>query len=194
MTDENPRRVMGDAAGAEAVATPNRSTIPRLPTLVEAALRYAEHEWRVFPCCAPNCQGHKGQPCEHPGKRPLVRSGFKSATTDPELIKLWWRRWPGANVGIATGRASGLIVIDIDGESGLKTLQALVAAHGPLPRTAIVRTARGWHLYFSLRPDGPRIRCSAGAGLDVRGDGGYVVAPPSIHLTGHIYQWWDHVG
>ena len=66
--------------------------------------------------------------------------------------------------------------------------------HEPLPRTAIVKTSRGWHLHFKLPAKCALIPCSTGDGLDVRADGGYVVAPPSRHLSGHVYQWCEHVG
>ena len=68
-------------------------------------------------------------------------------------------------------------------------MQALIAKHGALPRTAIVKTGRGWHLYFAMPAGCARIPCSTRDGLDVRADGGYVVAPPSVHLSGHIYTW-----
>ena len=92
-------------------------------------------------------------------------------------------------LGIRTG--AGLIVIDIDGANGLATLQSLLAQYGALPRTAIVKTARGWHCYFAMPSSCPPISCSAGDALDVRGDGGYCVAPPSRHASGHVYQWYE---
>ena len=127
-------------------------------------------------------------------RHPRVRGGFKVATTDARQIEEWWRKWPDANVGIATGAVSGIMVIDVDGEKGLAMLLALVAQHGALPPTAVVKTARGWHLYFLMPAGCQRIPCSSGDGLDVRADGGYVVAPPSRHASGHIYQWCEHVG
>ena len=160
------------------------------------ALAYAHRDWSVFPLhsirdgrctCGTDC-------CKNAGKHPRVKGGFKVATVDARQIETWWRKWPDANIGIATGAASKLIVIDIDGANGLEMLQSLVPQYGPLPRTAIVKTARGWHLYFAMPATCASIPCSTGKGLDVRGDGGYVVAPPSRHASGHIYQWCDHVG
>jgi hypothetical protein len=164
--------------------------------LLQSALQFSERKWCVFPLhsvqngrctCGRHC-------CTSPGKHPVLKGGFKVATTDSRRIEAWWRKFPDANLGIATGAVSGLIVIDIDGADGLETLQSLVAQHGALPRTAIVKTARGWHCYFAMPAGCPPIPCSTGNGLDVRGDGGYVVAPPSRHASGHVYRWCEHVG
>lgn len=166
-----------------------------IPNLSDAdksawALAYAKSGFAVFPLhsirvgrctCGHDCG-------KNAGKHPRVKSGFKVATTDVRQIEAWWRIMPDSNIGIATGKASGIVVIDIDGEQALAMLKAIVDQHGALPRTAIVKTARGWHLYFTMLA-GTTISCSTGAGLDVRGDGGYVVAPPSVHVTGHVYRW-----
>jgi hypothetical protein len=164
--------------------------------LMEAALQYARWGWHVFPLHSiRDGRCTCGQDCgKNAGKHPRVRGGFKSATTDTHQIEAWWCKWPDANIGIATGIVSGIIVIDIDGTAGLTTLRSLLAKHGPLPRTEVVKTARGWHLYFVLPASCAPIPCSADDGLDVRGDGGYVVAPPSRHASGHVYQWRRHVG
>jgi hypothetical protein len=82
------------------------------------------------------------------------------------------------------------MVVDTGGPEGLAALESLVAVHGPLPQTAHVKTSRGWHFYFSS-PETVKIPCSSRDGLDVRGDGGYVVAPPSVHKSGHIYTCYD---
>ena len=140
---------------------------------LEAALQYAGRGWKVFPL-------------KPRGKTPLVKGGFKAATTNPEQIAKWWGKWPQANVGIATGQASGLIVLDIDGQEGLLTIGRLLSLYGRLPNTAVVRTARGAHIYLK---GNLHCKCSSADGLDVRGDGGYVVAPPSVHETGIVYSW-----
>jgi Bifunctional DNA primase/polymerase, N-terminal/Primase C terminal 2 (PriCT-2)/Family of unknown function (DUF5906) len=139
--------------------------------MVDHALQYAGRSWRVFPL---------------QGKVPFKGTrGFKDATTDSATIEAWWGRRPDANVGIATG--NGLMVLDIDGAEGLAELQALVVQHGRLPRTLAVRTGNGIHLYFN----GEGVRSSARGNLHVRGEGGYVVAPPSLHPSGRRYQWVD---
>jgi len=115
------------------------------------------------------------------------------------LIGEWWRRSPGANVGIATGAASGLIVVDVDlPKGGRESLQALVAAGRQLAPTLTSHTGgRGLHLFYG-RPEGVAIPNAAGRlpglpealpGIDLRGDGGYVVVPPSTHASGRRYRW-----
>lgn len=144
--------------------------------LLEAALQYAGRGWHVFPC-------------KPRGKTPLVKGGFKAATVDTGQIEAWWRKWPTANVAIRTGLISDLVVIDVDGAKGLATLKALIAANETLPRTAMCTTGRGFHLYFNTYRDEGPVFCSSGDGLDVRGEGGYVIAPPSIHASGTPYAW-----
>jgi len=163
---------------------------------LEAALQYAGRGWAVFPLHSiKDSRCTCGQDCgKNACKHPRVKGGFKVATTDARQIEAWWQQWPNANIGIATGALSGLVVIDIDGASGLAALRVLVDRCGTLPRTAIVKTARGWHLYFAMPKTCVAIPSSSGDGLDVRGDGGFVVAPPSFHITGHVYEWCEHVG
>ena len=139
------------------------STDPRLA----AALDYAAAGLPVLPL---------------DGKIPRNRGGLTNASTDPAVIAEWWRRWPSANVGIRTGAECGLVVLDVDTpKGGAGTLAELERKHGKLPATARVLTGGGGeHIYF--RHPGRELRNSAGrlgAGLDTRGDGGYVVAPPS---------------
>lgn len=128
------------------------------------------------------------------GKKPLVR-WKDEATTDIEKISKWWQRWPNANIGIKTGPDSGIFVLDIDvgeGKVGLESLQALESKIGPLNPALIARTGGGGlHLFFAYPQDG-HVPNSAGRiapNIDVRGDGGYVVAPPSQHQSGKFYEW-----
>ncbi|KLL11840.1 bifunctional DNA primase/polymerase [Protofrankia coriariae] len=124
-------------------------------------------------------------------KFPLVRWATE-ATTDPETIIDWYTRWPAASVAVACG-PSGLIVIDVDGPAGAESWAALTAQHGEVA-TCTVTTGRdsgGRHLWF-LAGDGPSVRNSAGLlgpGLDVRGVGGMVLSPPSVHRSGRHYEW-----
>ena len=108
--------------------------------------------WPVFPLhSVQDGRCTCGRDCgKNAGKHPRVKGGFKAATTDARQIEAWWRKWPNANIGIATGAVSGIIVIDIDGAERTRNSAILVAQHGTLPRTAIVKTARGWHLYFAM--------------------------------------------
>lgn len=158
-------------------------------SLIDEALAMAARGWRVFPC-------------EVRGKRPLgslAPHGLNDATDDLEQVRAWWTTEPEANIGLATGRASGVVVIDLDGEAAEYAYGLLLTTHGnpgtaAAPDGAVVRTGSGWHLY--LAPGEADIRNSASRiaqGVDVRGDGGYVVAPPSIHPSGRVYVWRDEV-
>jgi putative DNA primase/helicase len=132
-----------------------------------------------------HCSCTAGLDCAHPGKHPRTPNGVKDATTDRKTIKAWWNRWPDANIGIATGRWSNIFVLDVDGDVGKTSLKELKAKHGRLPKTVTVRTGKGRHLYF--RCGDARVGNSVGhlgKSIDVRGDGGYVVAAGSIHVSG----------
>ncbi len=123
-------------------------------------------------------------------KKPLSPNGFKDATTHPEQIARWWTTWPDANIGMPTGSASGVFVLDVDGADGAA---ALAANFPPLPPTVTVETGKGLHYWFRM-PDGDPLGNSArrlGPQLDSRGDGGYIVIPPSVHPSGHVYRWAD---
>jgi len=129
-------------------------------------------------------------PCQPRGKEPACDTGLHAATTDVERINRWWHAFPDLNIGIATGTASGIFVLDIDGEDGEGSLLKLETEHGALPATVEAITGKGRHCYF--RTGKHKIWNSVGQlgiGLDVRGDGGYVVAPPSIHPSGRPYAW-----
>lgn len=163
--------------------------------VLEAALTLAGFGWCVFP--VHSIEGGRcscGQECTKPAKHPRTRNGFKDATTDERRIRRWWTRLPSANLGVATGAVSGLAVLDVDPDhGGDASLEALIARHGDLPQTLIAHTGGGGrHLYFRHPGEGRKVKCSTGElapGLDVRGDGGYVVAPPSVHETGRQYGW-----
>jgi KaiC/GvpD/RAD55 family RecA-like ATPase len=137
-------------------------------------------------------------PCESPGKHPRTTNGLKGGTTEPDKISRWWRSWPYANIGIVTGPQSGLCVLDVDGEEGMQSLAKWDKQHSIPPTLRVVTGTKdangkpqGFHLYFRL-PSGWSLRNSAGRlgnGLDVRCDGGYVVAPPSRHTSGLHYKW-----
>ncbi len=135
-------------------------------TAAEQAKRYAKRGWPVFPCN---------------GKVPVTAHGLKDATTDRDQIEAMWRGRPDASVAICTGFGSGLVVLDVDGEEGSEALRQLEREHEELPQTrSVVTPSRGQHFYFQY--PGGLIGNSVGklgAGLDVRSDGGYVIAPPS---------------
>jgi hypothetical protein len=142
------------------------------------ALSYAARGLAVFPL-------------RERSKIPATEHGCKDATTALDMIAAWWTAHPRANVGVATGEASNLAVIDIDGAQGERSLAELsIEADELIPDTWMSVTGRGCHLWF--RHDGAPTRNSAGKlgkGLDVRSDGGYVVAPPSVHPGGTVYTF-----
>ena len=161
--------------------------------MLRQALEYAKRGWAVFTVwrCYPDgtCRCPKGQECDRPGKHPRPRYGHNAATTDTTQIRGW--KWETANIGIATGATSGLVVLDIDSlKGGEASMNKLIDRLGRLPKTLKVRTGHGWHLYFE-HPGG-RLKTIADAiapGVDIRADGGYVVAPPSQHHSGRAYEW-----
>jgi replicative DNA helicase len=145
---------------------------------LDLALKYADRGWQVFPCLPRD-------------KKPLVRWA-DMATTETNMLMGWWDTTPNANIGIACGKRSGIIVLDVDaGHDGYESLADLIAEHGKLPETPVCKTGSGGEHIFFKHP-GIEIRNSAGKlgkGLDLRGDGGYVVASPSIHPNGNRYEW-----
>jgi Bifunctional DNA primase/polymerase, N-terminal len=133
-------------------------------------------------CRDPGC----GQPAKHP-LGGLVPHGVKDATTNRARILAWWTRHPQANIGLATGHTFD--VLDVDGRAGTHAIRALAATHGLRSSGPLARTGGGgWHFY--LAPTGLGNVPPAGLEhVDWRGRGGYVVAPPSRHTSGHPYQW-----
>jgi hypothetical protein len=147
-------------------------------TVVSAALDYAARGFAVFPCLPRT-------------KKPPWTGGFYRATTNPATIRRWWLARPDYNIGIATGVASGVWVLDVDGDAGATSLADLEAAHGPLPDTLISIASSGCHLWFCYTCPIPSSADRIGRGIDVRGDGGYMLAPPSVHPDGPVYRWMN---
>jgi hypothetical protein len=144
-----------------------------------AALDYVARGWSVIPV-------------EPRGKRPLVAwLELQQHRAGRSAIETWFRHWPDANVGIVTGRVSGIVVIDVDVQhGGFESLAALEGEHGPLPRTVEAITGGGGrHLYFVHPGATLNNRVALRPGIDLRADGGCVVAPPSIHPSGQRYRW-----
>lgn len=139
----------------------------------DAAITYAKRGLRVLPL----------QPR---GKLPLTEHGSRDATSDAAELERWWSRWPEANVGIATG--AGLHVIDLDGSEGVETWRALTAEHGRVESLVARTGSGGWHIYLSTDRHLSNTAKKLGPGIDTRGEGGYVVAPPSIHPNGWRYE------
>src|SRR5438067_5020800 len=158
------------------------------PSFFEAARRYASRGWPLVPVYAPTASGCScGDPnCKSAGKHPTV-SGWTERQFPPQA---WANGTPG-NIGIVTGARSGVVVVDVDA-GGEETLAQLEREHGKLPATVEARTGSGGrHLLF--KHPGILVRNDAkkrlGPGLDVRGDGGFIVAAPSLHKSGKRYAW-----
>ena len=125
-------------------------------------------------------------------KRPLVRwEEFQHRHPSESEARTWFCGWPEAGIGIVTGAISGLVVVDIDvRHGGDGALEHLEQEHGRLPTTVECRTGGGGrHLYFAHPGGLVRNKVGLAPGVDLRGDGGYVVAPPSLHASGLRYAW-----
>ncbi len=164
-------------------------------TPLDSALAYAGLGWSVLPLHS--VRGGRctcGNTCSNIGKHPLGRlvpNGVHDATTAANVIRDWWRQCPDANVGIATGALSRLVVLDVDPRhGGDDSLAALLREHGDFPETVENLTGGGGrHLVFVHPGVHVPNRAGLALGLDVRGDGGFIVAPPSLHLSGRRYLW-----
>ncbi len=160
--------------------------MPNQNDLLEAALKYVENGWLVFPCHAT-----EHTPLDS-GKDSKGRGGFYLATTDVNQICNWWELWPDAAIALRTGKESGVFAVDVDPRHcGDTSMEDLEAEHGPLPDTVESETGGGGrHIFFKW--PGQEVKCSTGAiapGIDIKGDGGYVILPPSDHKTGKTYIW-----
>lgn len=172
--------------------------------MLKEALALAARGFRVVPIHTPRaggCSCERGAACGgSAGKHPRLNAWQRDATTDPMKIRAWWRAWPDANVGIATGGAGRIVAVDIDGAEGRETLARLELAHGALPATLTSKSGRvdgGEHRFFRVpegldigaiknragRPGGPMPK------VDIRANNGQVVAPPSLHASGNRYAW-----
>lgn len=174
-------------------------------TTAGAALTYAGAGLPVFPVVgvvAHHCSCPRGADCQHPAKHPLVAGGQHAATTQPDQIRFWWSRWPWANVGMATGASSGLVTLDVDPRSGgAASLKDLRRWGMDVPASIRQHTGGGGaHLLYAhpgtVVPNSAGHLAGAGEtpGLDLRGDGGYVLVAPSRHISGRRYRWDDSCG
>jgi len=147
---------------------------------LQDAIEYGDHGWAVFPLLPRS-------------KAPATPNGFHDASKDEGTIRSMWGARTNLNLGIATGEASGFWVLDIDSDKGGdKSLEELENKYGSLPETLISNTGGGGKHYLFKISHSVEIGCSIGKigkGIDVRGDGGYIAAPPSTHPNGSRYEW-----
>jgi putative DNA primase/helicase len=146
-------------------------------TSLADVLRYAARGWQCFPI--------------RPGtKLPACPRGFYDATTNPATLARFFARYD-YNIGIRTGVASRIFILDVDGDSGFASLADLEFENGRLPPTLASNTGKGRHYWFTCADPLPCSAGKIGTGLDIRGDGGFAVAPPSTHANGKKYCWLD---
>lgn len=186
--DRHRARKPSDAGEGLQICKPSEADTPEnpeeQPNMLLAALDYANYDdLPVFPV--------------KPDKSPHTPNGFKDASADETIVRHLWRKYRDANIGIPTGEASGWLVLDIDPRHGGDvSLTALIDEYGELPATLEAHTGGGGHHIIFAYPKGSNIRNSAGKlgeGVDVRGEGGYIIVAPSIHASGKAYQWLnDH--
>ena len=141
-------------------------------TITRAIDLYCERGWYIHPLN---------------GKIPLLKNWQNQASIDPVVVKQWFEEWSHASLGVVTGACSNLLVLDIDGEEGKNSIVGL-----ELPNTLSAITSRGTHYYFNFPESLKNISTTkAGlfSGVDTRGRGGFIVAPPSLHKTRHQYCW-----
>lgn len=176
---------MADEADRRAEGMPNlpppTTVVAQLSYLGQWALKWAERGYHIFPILPRD-------------KRPMEGSrGLSDATTDRDRIERFWRNNPDHNIGVRCGHESQLVVLDVDDDAGgLESLRALVKKHGPIPSTGTVVTPGGGTHYYFRHPDQGEIRNTQsfpGPGLDIRGIGGYVLAPPSMGSNGSRYEF-----
>lgn len=151
---------------------------------LEHALKYISIGWRVFPI--------------NKDKRPLTSNGFKDATNDEKRVRAWWKKHPHAGIGVATGKVSGIVVLDADlqKEEAQENLAHLIKTRGSFEQTVVAQSGGGG-LHFYFKHPGSDIKVSNAQnfmgfhGIDVRGDGGYIIVPPTLHKSGNKYSWGD---
>ena len=159
--------------------------------LLTAALQYASVGWHVFPiysikdgkcsCGQADCDPGNA------GKHPRITGWTTNASIDPKTISVWWQTWPTDNIGIATGALSNLVAVDTDSEEGETRFKSLMVEHG-VPLTRTIKTFKGRHRLFN--GDHSKLVASRNGlekNIDIRGNGGFIVAPPSKHLSGIEY-------
>ncbi|MDQ0417901.1 hypothetical protein J2Z48_002085 [Croceifilum oryzae] len=160
---------------------------------LEEALRLAQLGLKVIPLHTPvngSCTCGRNI-CKSAGKHPIWSDWMNKATDDVDEIRSIWRKTPNANIGIPMGRTNGIFALDIDGSSGMETLQGWISYHGGIPATWQIITGGGTQLWYRMPTymDIPNSVKKVGINIDIRGSGGQSVAPGSKHPSGKTYQW-----
>jgi putative DNA primase/helicase len=159
--------------------------------LLDAALSYAGRGWYVFPCAwieggACSC---KDPECDSPGKHPLTPHGLLDATNDATSVREFWTKFAKANIAVVTGAKSGIAVVDVDNIDVARPELRKLLPEYDFRSVPLQKTGKGWHLIFSY----PGVHVKNGTkflpGMDSRGDGGYIMAAPSRHISGNDYEW-----
>lgn len=164
-----------------AISSQNINKILETGNFLDIAMFYAQNNIKTFPV-------------KKQGKSPLCPKGFKDATIDKVVLQEWNKKFPDCNIGIPTGQINNIFVVDVDGEQGIESLNHLELIYGKLDAPT-VKTGKGKHLYFKM-PENVELKCSTSKiadHIDIRANGGYVVAPPSIHENGHQYTWENFI-
>lgn len=170
----------------------NITSVVEEDPMLDVALSYQAQNWPVFPCRHRDDEYVDQDGCIEilATKTPLTSNGFRGATLSERIVREYWRRNPSAMIGVPTGAPIGAWVLDIDPKhGGDETLAALEASHGALPATLTAETTSGGRHYFFRHRQGVRNRGALGSGVDVRGDGGYVIAAGSVPEVGLPYRW-----
>lgn len=180
----------GAASGSGTGHTDSKPSTNGRGSMLPYAIAYARRGFRIFPVheieADNECScGERG--CSSAGKHPRFSGWQESATTDEDQIREWWRQWPSANIGVKCGRDSNLTVLDVDGEEGRETLQALELERGELPETPVAITGSGGAHYYFAFEEGPQNKVKFAPGLDIRSEGGLVVGVGS--KTKRKYEW-----
>jgi hypothetical protein len=168
-------------------------------SILDHALNYAEEwKWAVFPCYSVDRISLKCScgrlDCKNPGKHPRTKNGSLNASLDTVAVESMFLGcdFDNSNIGIATGSISNLIVVDVDEGKGGNWRDLLIGDVNEMAlKTPRVKTGAGLHFYYKL-PPGQVIKNSASVlapHIDIRGEGGYVIAPPSRHFSGKNYEW-----
>lgn len=163
------------------------------PDLLQWALYYGRLGWHIVPCYFPTptgCScGRRKCPDQDRGKHPALTGWQKHATSSQRQIERWWTgRFRGYNIGLATGAQSGVIAADIDDEEGAYLLAEKGFPPGPI---SISGRPSGWGRHYFFQHPGYHVqnKVKPFPGIDIRGDDGFLVLPPSLHASGNLYRW-----